>query len=84
MSKEEIEEFADNTYEMTINQTTKLTFKEGKTVFGFFKRLAESEAYEKMKNKNKWEFVILPQDHLPPKVSVINGDDLEHVELTEL
>jgi hypothetical protein len=84
MKTEEIEEFADNNYEMTINQTTKLTLKEGVVIYGFFQRHNEEEMSETMKGNNKWDFVILPQDHVPPKVTVINGDDVEAVELVEL
>ncbi len=84
MKREEIEEFADNNYEMTINQTTKLTLKEGAVVYGFFQRHCEAEISETMKSKNKWDFVILPQYHMPPKATVINGDDVEVVELIEI
>ncbi|HWZ21734.1 MAG TPA: hypothetical protein VNW06_03725 [Cytophagaceae bacterium] len=84
MKTEEIEEFADNNYEMTINQTTKLTLKEGAVIYGFFQRHNEDEMSETMKSKNKWDFVILPQDHIPPKATVINGDDVEVVELIEI
>ena len=84
MNKEEIGEFADNNYELTINQTTKLVLKEGRTLYGFFKRHRESEASKKLHDKNKWEFVVLPQESLPPKPSIIDGDDISQLEVTEI
>ena len=84
MTKEQIEEFADNNYETTINQTIKLTLKEGGVLFGFFQRHREADTSEKMKSENKWDFVVLPQNHVPPKVTVIHGDDVEQAELTEI
>jgi hypothetical protein len=84
MTKEEIAEFADNNYEMTINQTTKLTLKKGNTLYGFFKRHSESETSKKLQDKNKWEFVVLPQDRHPPKASIIHGEDVVHLEVTEI
>jgi glutathione peroxidase-family protein len=84
MTKEEIAEFADNNYELTINQTTKLTLKEGDILYGFFKRHRESETYKKLQDKNKWEFVVLPQENDPPKPSIIHGEDVVHLEVTEI
>jgi hypothetical protein len=84
MTKEEIAEFADNNYEMTINQTTKLVLKEGGILYGFFKRHHESESVKKIQDKNKWEFVVLPQDHHPPKASIINGEDVVYLEVVEV
>ena len=83
MNKEEIAEFADNNYEMTINQTTRVTLNEGGVLYGFFKRLSEAGTLDKLRQQNKWEFVVLPQEHLPPKASIIEGDNIISLEVVE-
>ncbi len=83
MTKEDISNFADNNYELTINETVKLIFNDGKCLYGFFKRLTEAETSEKKKDHNKWDFIIYSQD-LPPKTIVINGDEVLSLEVIEI
>lgn len=84
MKKEKIEEFADNHYEMTINQATKLTLGNGEVLHGFIKRQPESNTSIKMKQDNKWHFVVLPNEHTPPKPTIIYGDEIQDLEIVEV
>jgi hypothetical protein len=84
MKREEIEEFADNNYEMTINQATKLTLVDGESLYGFIKRYPESNTSIKMKQDNKWEFVVLPNEHVPPKGIIIPGDEILDLEVVDV
>ena len=83
MTKEDISEFADNNYELTIDETVKLIFNDGKHLYGFFKRLTEAQTSEKKKDDNKWDFIIYSQD-LPPKILVINGDEVVSLEVINI
>ena len=37
-----------------------------------------------MKNENKWDFILHRQDHLPPHAIIIDGEDIELLELIEI
>ncbi len=87
MKPEEISEFIDNHFEVTINERVQITFKNGEILHGFFKRYTESESkpYLKLMDKNQWEFfVILPENTNPQKPTIIDGDDVERMELIEI
>ena len=83
MTKEEIAEFDINHSEMTVNQKIKLILKEGKELYGFFKVHTESESFETLKQKNKWEFIILPQETFPPRVTILDGDEILSLEIAD-
>ena len=83
MTKEEISEFDINHSEMTVNQRIKLQLKDGNDMYGFFKVHAESESFETLRQKNKWEFIILPQESFPPKVTTIDGDEILSLEIAD-
>ena len=82
MTRDEIANFDINS-ELTVNQKIKLTFKDGKLLYGFFKLPSESESFETLKQKNKWDFILIPQDSIPPKVTTIEGDEILHLEITD-
>ncbi|HVD99332.1 MAG TPA: hypothetical protein VNB90_14080 [Cytophagaceae bacterium] len=87
MSTEEISDFVDNHFEVTINERVRVVLKKGEVLHGFFKRHPESESkpFEKMKDKNQWEFfIILPENVIPNKPTIIHGEEVESMELVEV
>jgi hypothetical protein len=85
MTKEEIFEFVDNNLEMTVNQRIKLILKDGKMLYGFFKKYTEAEYFSKLKEKSIWDFFETPaQETQSQKATVINGDDIVSLEITEI
>jgi hypothetical protein len=72
---------------MNINQRTKLTLVKGSWLFGFFKKIPESEAQAvlKLNADNLWEFFIIdPHNNLPQKATIVNGEDIESLEKIEI
>jgi hypothetical protein len=87
MNTAAISEFVDNHFEVTINERVKITFANGESIYGFFKRHPESESkpFEKLKEKNQWEFFIIPpEDTQPQKPKIINGNEVVAIEITEI
>jgi len=79
MTKEEVEMFADQvTYG---NQRTELTLKNGKTINGHFYKNADP----KVRNKNQWNFVVLPQTNpSEKKTTLFNGNDIVSIKIHEV
>ncbi len=75
MTKEQISMYAIGV--TTIHQRTILKFKDGRKIVGFF----ETNAQRSLADKNKWNFVELQQEQNNNKSTIINGDDIETIEI---
>ena len=74
MTKEEIAKFA---YGVTLAPyKTEITFKNGSKIYGYFEgNVVESKLYF----KNKWKFVIVPQDNNEKKQKIFEGDKFHSI-----
>jgi hypothetical protein len=87
MNAEDISEFVDNHFEVTINERIRVKLKKGDVLYGYFKRHPESESkpFEKLKEKNQWEFYLIPnQEATPTKPTILHGEEVESMELIEV
>lgn len=87
MDVEEISEFVDNHFEVTINERIRVTLKKGDVLYGYFKKHSESESkpFEKLKEKNQWEFFVIPSEQASSyKPTILDGNEVESMELVEV